>query len=44
MRLKTPAAPQGETKEETLRNIKEAIKGYLGVSRSFQDKALKRKG
>jgi predicted RNase H-like HicB family nuclease len=26
-----PVASQGETREETLRNIKEAIEGYLEV-------------
>ncbi len=29
--LELPVATQGETKEEALRNIKEAIEGYLEV-------------
>ena len=29
--LELPVATQGETREETLKNIKEAIEGYLEV-------------
>jgi len=35
-----PVASQGETKEEALKNIKEAIEGYLEVKATL----LKRKG
>jgi len=37
--LELPVASQGETKEEALKNIKEAIEGYLEV----KAKLLKRK-
>ncbi len=37
--LELPVASQGETKEEALRNIKEAIEGYLEVKGAL----LKRK-
>lgn len=37
--LELPVASQGETKEEALRNIKEAVEGYLEV----KAKLLKRK-
>jgi predicted RNase H-like HicB family nuclease len=30
--LELPVATQGETREEALKNIKEAIKGYLEVN------------
>jgi predicted RNase H-like HicB family nuclease len=34
--LELPVASEGETKQEALANLKEAIKGYLKVKATFQ--------
>jgi len=39
--LELPVATQGETKEEALRNIKEAIEGYLEVKAELLGKRAK---
>ncbi len=39
--LELPVATQGETKEEALANIKEAIEGYLEVKARLLDKKPK---
>ena len=39
--LELPVATQGETKEEALRNIKEAIEGYLEVKANLIDSKKK---
>jgi len=36
-----PVASEGETKEEALRNIKEAIEGYLEVKAQLLEKKVK---
>jgi len=36
--LELPVATQGETKREALKNIKEAIEGYLDVNAKFDGK------
>ena len=33
--LELPVASQGETKQEALKNVKEAIEGYLEVNLKF---------
>ena len=40
--VELPVASEGETKEEALQNIKEAIEGYLAVKAKLLDR--KRKG
>jgi predicted RNase H-like HicB family nuclease len=39
--LELPVASQGETKEEALKNIKEAIEGYLEVKAELLSDKLK---
>jgi len=39
--LELPVATQGETKEEALSNIKEAIEGYLEVKAKLLDRKTK---
>jgi len=39
--LEIPVATQGETREEALRNIKEAIEGYLEVKAEVEKKRVK---
>ncbi len=39
--VELPVATQGETKEEALSNIKEAIEGYLEVKAKFLNKRTK---
>lgn len=39
--LELPVATQGETKEEALSNIKEAIEGYLEVKAKLFDRKTK---
>ena len=39
--LELPVASQGETKEEALSNIKEAIEGYLEVKAKLLDRKTK---
>jgi predicted RNase H-like HicB family nuclease len=36
-----PVATQGETREEALKNIKEAIEGYLEVKTKFLSRSVK---
>jgi predicted RNase H-like HicB family nuclease len=39
--LELPVATQGETKEEALKNVKEAIEGYLEVKTKFLGRKVK---
>ncbi len=39
--LELPVATEGETKEEALRNIKEAIEGYLEVKAKLLERKTK---
>jgi predicted RNase H-like HicB family nuclease len=39
--LELPVATQGETKEEALKNIKEAIEGYLEVKAKLLGRKIK---
>lgn len=39
--LELPVATQGETKEEALKNIKDAIEGYLEVKAKLLDRKIK---
>jgi len=39
--LELPVATQGETKEEALKNIKEAIEGYLEVKTRLLGRSVK---
>ena len=39
--LEIPVATQGETREEALKNIKEAIEGYLEVKAEVERKTMK---
>jgi predicted RNase H-like HicB family nuclease len=39
--VELPVASQGETKQEALKNIKEAIEGYLEVKAQLLDKKTK---
>jgi predicted RNase H-like HicB family nuclease len=39
--LELPVATQGETKEEALRNVKEAIEGYLEVKTKLFGRKVK---
>jgi predicted RNase H-like HicB family nuclease len=39
--LELPVATQGETREEALKNIKEAIEGYLEVKAKLLDRKVK---
>ncbi len=41
--VELPVATQGETKEEALSNIKEAIEGYLEVKAKLLNKNLRAK-
>jgi len=39
--IELPVATQGETREEALRNVKEAIEGYLEVKAEVEGRRLK---
>jgi predicted RNase H-like HicB family nuclease len=39
--VELPVATQGETREEALKNIKEAIEGYLEVKTKLLDRKVK---